>query len=110
MCIETQVAFYASGSDNQLASTAAEDALRFLSGFLGPSILRGRVEQSFFRNLAVLDDLLERPSSVSGDSLEGGRAPWTAPPAATYQTGAAAPVAIPGGHRPTMPSLGGTPT
>jgi len=88
-----EAAFYAYGSESQLAQSAAEDALRFLATFVGPSILRGRVDQAFPRHLAALEDLLE------GSPVGGGG-------------GAASGVAIPCARDPRdfpMPSLGGTP-
>ena len=49
---------YACKSDNVLAKFAAEEFLRFLSVYLGPNILRGRIEREDARFVNVLEDVL----------------------------------------------------
>ena len=102
--------FYARESDNSLASSAAEQCLSRLSEFLGPNILRGRIEQYNPRYLALLDAKggFDSMAMASGFNpiMAGAEAPFSPPPyGVTYRPGASAPMAI-----PTKPSLGGTPT
>ena len=53
--------FYAADCENALASAASRECLRELSVFLGPNILRGRVEQYNPRHLILLEQYLSSP-------------------------------------------------
>ena len=91
-------AFYAVGESSQLCQVAAEQALQFLSEYLGPNIFRGRVEQ--LANPRYLN-ALEFALTGANDGVP------RAPPS-TVQG-----MEIAGGGRSRdggMPSLGGTPT
>ena len=50
--------FYACESDNGLARVAGEQAVAFLSEYLGPNIWRGRVEQYHPRLVSLSDSKL----------------------------------------------------
>ncbi|TRY75172.1 hypothetical protein TCAL_14582 [Tigriopus californicus] len=63
--------FYAFGSENALARVAAEHCLAYLSQWLGPNILRGRVEQVDPKYL----ELLEQAMMQSPMSMEMGTVP-----------------------------------
>lgn len=86
--------FYAFGSENALARVASEHCLAYLSQWLGPNILRGRVEQVDPKYLDHLDQALMQSSM----SMEVGSSPSS--------------VKVP--HKPDQHAnyehLGGTPT
>ena len=63
--------FYACESENLLARSAGEQTVQFLSGYLGPSILRGRVNNlGQPRYSAALERIMsaEQPMEVGGES------------------------------------------
>ena len=94
--------FYAAECENALASTAAYQCLKELSGLVGPNIMRGRVEQFHSRYLSILDDAMAsdiRPNVPEPCFVPGMK-----------------PSPVPSVSRPMpissskQPSLGGTPT
>lgn len=95
--------FYALDGENALASVAAERAVQFLSGYLGPNILRGRVEQYGARYLTSLDKCLDS---------EGGGVMSTEPMDVDPIPMGSMAMAIPTRRRDNdqQPHLGGTPT
>jgi len=103
--------FYALDSrDHALASAAASQCLEFLTEFIGPNILRGRVEQHNPRYLPLMDTnsmVNQGPMSPLGlgrgaVSISPG-SPFSSPPPPKT-------LAIPIEPRERTQSLGGTPT
>lgn len=95
--------FYACESENGLAKAAGEQVVVFLSGYLGPNIFRGRVEQYHPRYLNVIERiLLVEPMQSEHFSMSLGAAATSSPMAigGSRSDAAAEP----------MPHLGGTPT
>ena len=104
--LELEVVFTCLESDHPGARAAGEQCLRVLGRVLGPSILRGRVENYLPQYLQTHDAIM----SGSGMPLPMGRvtasSPFpTRPPFASSQPLMMAPRASVGSH----PSLGGTP-
>jgi len=58
--------FESATCDSALTKSAAFDCLEFLSQFLGPSILKGRIEQYNPHHLKVLDQVSIGPGSMQG--------------------------------------------
>ena len=58
LCFTQDGIFYACESDNGLARVAGEQAVAFLSEYLGPNIWRGRVEQYHPRLVSLSDSKL----------------------------------------------------
>ena len=89
--------FYALDSrEHALASAAATHCLAFLSDFVGPNILRGRVEQYNPRYVSLLDG-----NSIPFTTAAIPARPLVAPPST---------LPIPMDTKERRPSLGGTPT
>jgi hypothetical protein len=84
--------FYACAGENALAAVASQQCLKSLAQFLGPNILKGRVEQHNPRFIPLLEESLDPASS-------GAFMPF---PLGT-------PMDMPTSS-PPQPSLGGTPT
>ena len=90
--------FYACESENGLAQAAGEHALQFLSGYLGPNILRGRVNNlDQARYLNILDRVMAEPMDVEESAA-----------AAATGKGMAIPTTSKDGEM--YSNLGGTPT
>eukprot|EP00095_Tigriopus_kingsejongensis_P009240 snap_masked-scaffold495_size155559-processed-gene-0.5 protein:Tk09240 transcript:snap_masked-scaffold495_size155559-processed-gene-0.5-mRNA-1 annotation:"hypothetical protein LOTGIDRAFT_232463" len=62
--------FYALQSENALAQVASEQCLAFLSEYLGPNILKGRVEQQDVKYLELLEQAMAQTASVSTTPME----------------------------------------
>lgn len=95
--------FYAIDSESAIAQVAAEECLGFLSSFLGPNILKGRVEQYNSGYAQRLERLLGcGPGPPGPGSLAFG----------VKSVSRSSPVEIPSRGHPgqPQPSLGGTPT
>ena len=103
--------FYALDSrDHALASAAASQCLEFLTEFIGPNILRGRVEQHNPRYLPLMDtNSMVNQGPMSPLGLGRGAvstspgSPFSSPPPPKT-------LAIPIEPRERTQSLGGTPT
>ncbi|WAR18431.1 hypothetical protein MAR_000269 [Mya arenaria] len=68
--------FTSLGCDNALTSTAAHNCLSELAKFLGPSILKGRIEQYNPRYLERLPPDIDHPGMMSGHApMMGARPP-----------------------------------
>ena len=101
--------FYACESENGLAVAAGERAVHFLSGYLGPSILRGRVQnleqQQSRRYVAILDRIMddddEQAMEIGGEDGSGSN---------NRSAAARIPIAVRGGGGGGYSNLGGTPT
>ena len=95
-----EIVLYGCECENELAKAASQNVISFLSDYLGPNILRGRVEKIHPRYLDLIDASLAGEAMFVDDPIASSRSSLGSMPI---------PMA-PGRGRPEMPSLGGTPT
>ena len=103
--LELEVVFTCLESDHPGARSAGEQCLRVLARVLGPSILRGRVENYLPQYLQTHDAIM------SGMPPAMGRGPssFSFPVRAPFATSQPIMMAPPGTSSGSHPSLGGTP-